>query len=209
MSDVFDAAFWDERYSSSPAIWSGRPNPHLVSEAADLTPGRALDVGSGEGADAIWLAERGWTVTAVDHSQVALTRSAERAEQEGADVAARISWERADVTDWEPGDGIYDLVSAQFMHLPSADRIPLFARLAASVAPGGSLLIVGHNLSDRETSLRSHFDEDFFWAGEAVIEALDPDAWEIVTNTSPSRTHVHEGEEITINDTVVRARRTA
>lgn len=207
MSQVFDAAFWDERYASSPAIWSGKPNPHLVSEAADLTPGRALDVGSGEGADAIWLAERGWTVTAVDHSQVGLDRSAEHAAQAGAEVAARISWERADVTRWTPGEGIYDLVSAQFMHLPSTDRVPLFERLAAAVAPGGSLLIVGHNLTDRATSLRSHFDEDFFWAGEAVVDMLDADRWEIVTNTSRSRTHVHDGEEITINDTVVRARR--
>ncbi|PFG34617.1 class I SAM-dependent methyltransferase [Sanguibacter antarcticus] len=207
MSQVHDAAFWDERYSSSAAIWSGKPNPHLVSGAIDLTPGKALDVGSGEGADAIWLAAAGWEVTAVDHSQVALARSAEHAAQAGDDVAARISWEQADVTDWEPGEGIYDLVSAQFMHLPSALRIPLFARLAASVAPGGSLLVVGHNLSDRETPVRGHFDADSFWAGADIVASLDPDAWDVLANTSPGRTVVHEGAEHAINDTVVHARR--
>ena len=73
---LYTPEFWDERYSSADRIWSGNPNPHLVTVAAHLTPGTALDVGSGEGADAIWLASHGWTVTAIDISQVALDRSA-------------------------------------------------------------------------------------------------------------------------------------
>ncbi|HVA24135.1 MAG TPA: class I SAM-dependent methyltransferase, partial [Chloroflexota bacterium] len=112
------AAVWDERYRSQGQLWSGRPNPHLVSEAADLTPGTALDAGSGEGADAIWLAEHGWQVTAVDFSTVALERGAARARELGDEVARRITWQHADLTDWGPPVASYDLVSAQFMQLP-------------------------------------------------------------------------------------------
>ena len=78
---VFDAAFWNDRYASAPAIWSGKPNAQLVAEASGLAPSTALDVGCGEGADAVWLAERGWHVTALDISQVALDEAAEHARQ--------------------------------------------------------------------------------------------------------------------------------
>ena len=84
--------FWDERYRSKEQVWSGNPNPHLVEQIADIAPGTALDVGCGEGADAIWLAARGWQVTAADVSQVALDRGARFAAEAGSDVAARITW---------------------------------------------------------------------------------------------------------------------
>jgi SAM-dependent methyltransferase len=115
----------------------------LVAEASDLPPGRALDLGAGEGADAVWLAHRGWRVTAVDVSQVALDRGAAEAELEG--VAERIQWQRHNLVETFP-DGQYDLVSAQYFHAPSADfpRREILARSAAAVAPGGVLLIVGH-----------------------------------------------------------------
>ena len=118
---AWDAAFWDERYRSSSALWSGQPNPQLVIEAGDLRPGTALDVGCGEGADAIWLATRGWRVTAVDISTVALERGAAQAGAVGDDVGLRISWLQADLIEWNP-PASYDLVSAQFMHLPKAQR---------------------------------------------------------------------------------------
>jgi 2-polyprenyl-3-methyl-5-hydroxy-6-metoxy-1,4-benzoquinol methylase len=79
MPEQFDQAFWDERYRSHDALWSGNPNDHLINETDGLTPGPALDVGCGEGADAVWLAERGWRVTAVDLSTVALERGAAHA----------------------------------------------------------------------------------------------------------------------------------
>jgi len=141
-------AFWDERYGSRDALWSGNPNPQLVAEAADLVPGTALDVGCGEGADAIWLAERGWRVTAVDISAVALERGAAQAAKRGADVARRIDWRHEDLTAWVPAEASYDLVSAQFMHLPKNVRESFFRVLAAAVTAGGSLLIVGHHPSD-------------------------------------------------------------
>ncbi len=114
-----------------------------------LRPGSALDVGSGEGADAIWLARQGWRVTAVDISSVALARAAERASQD-AEASGRITWAHHDLTASPPPAGTFDLVSAQFMHLPLAQRTELHHRLAASVAPGGTLLIVGHHPSDLE-----------------------------------------------------------
>ncbi|MBI9113716.1 class I SAM-dependent methyltransferase [Sanguibacter suaedae] len=205
--EEFGEEFWDERYASTRSVWSGNPNPHLVTETAHLTPGRAVDVGAGEGADAIWLAQRGWTVTGVDHSRVGLDKAAAHAAQAGPDVAARIRWEHADVTTWDPGPDAFDLVTAHFMHLPSVVRDPLFERLVRTVAPGGTLLVVGHALADRKTALRGHFDPDFFWTGAQVRALLDPERWVVETDSEPGRTVVHDGEEMHVGDTVVRARR--
>ncbi|MGW4646848.1 FAD-dependent oxidoreductase [Kitasatospora sp. NPDC004289] len=138
--------FWDGRYGESERIWSGNPNPTLVREAAELTPGRALDLGCGEGADALWLAERGWTVTATDVSKVALERAAEHAAAAGPEVAARIDWQRHDFGVSFP-EGEYELVSAHFLHSPvdvELDREAILRSAAAAVAVGGVLLVVGH-----------------------------------------------------------------
>jgi len=205
---IFEQEGWEERYRARPAIWSGRPNPQLVAEAADLAPGRALDVGSGEGADAIWLAERGWQVTGVDISTVALGRAAAHAEAAGAEVAGRIEWVHADLREQPPAEGRYDLVSAQFMHLPGETRREVFARLAAAVAPGGTLLIVGHHPSDLRTSAhRMHFP-DMMYTAEEVAAGLDPDVWTVLVAESRPRTVVDpEGHEIRISDAVLVARR--
>ncbi len=102
MHEHFSQAFFDERYRSKPMLWSGNPNPQLVAEIIDLPPGTALDVGCGEGADAIWLAERGWHVTAADFSQVALDRAATRAATLDPEIANRIEWLHTDFTTWVP-----------------------------------------------------------------------------------------------------------
>jgi len=141
----FSREFWDERYRSAERLWSGEPNAQLVAQTAGLTPGAALDVGCGEGADAIWLASQGWTVTAADISAVALDRAAAHAAERGDDIAGRISWRQADLFTWDPGSQRYDLVSAQFMYLPEADLRSLHRRLAAAVRPGGTLLLVLHH----------------------------------------------------------------
>jgi thioredoxin reductase/SAM-dependent methyltransferase len=207
VATMFGEAGWEERYRTRPAIWSGRPNPQLVAEAADLTPGRALDVGCGEGADAVWLAERGWRVTAVDIATTALERAAARADVAGAEVAGRIEWIHADVREKPPAEAGYDLVSAQFMQLPGEARRELFARLAGAVAPGGTLLIVGHHPSDLRTSAhRGHFP-DMMYTAEEVAASLDPEAWEVRAETRPRSTVDPDGREITIHDAVVLARR--
>jgi SAM-dependent methyltransferase len=201
------AEFWDERYGSKDRVWSGNPNPQLEREVADLAPGRALDAGSGEGADAIWLARRGWRVTALDISAVALERGAAHA---GPELADRITWQRADLLDWTPHDQRYDLVSAHFLHLPSELRARVYANLAASVADGGTLLVVGHHPSDLQTTMGRPNLPDLMFTAEQLAAALEEERWEVVTAESRGRPAIDpEGREITISDAVLRARRLA
>lgn len=181
---------------------------HTSWRRLPTTPGTALDVGSGEGADAIWLAVRGWRVTCIDVSTVALERAAERAADAGQEVADRITWQPADVLSWDPAPLRFDLVSAQFMHLPPLAREALHRRLAAAVRPGGSLLIVAHHPSDLETSMRRPHPSDLFFTAEQIAATLDPDAWQIVVAAAPERQMLDpEGRPVTIHDTVLHARR--
>src|SRR5262252_7611567 len=150
---VFGAQFWDERYRSAQRIWNGNPNPQLVAEVAGRPPGRALDVGCGEGADAIWLARAGWTVVAADISGVALERAAQHARDTDPAAAARIEWRRVDLLARPPEPGFFDLISAQFMQLPPEPRTALFTSVAAAARDGGMLLVVGHHPSDLETGV--------------------------------------------------------
>ena len=204
----FDEASWEERYGSADRVWSGHPNPQLVAEVADLPPGTALDVGSGEGADAIWLAARGWQVTAVDFATNALRRGAVHAAAEGAEVAARIDWVHADLRVWTPPEAGFDLVSAQYMHLPPEPRRALFARLATAVAPGGTLLIVGHDISDLESGAHRPDMPEMFFTVDEVAGSLDAGRWEVVTaEARPRPGHQHEGQHITVHDAVLTARR--
>lgn len=137
---------WNERYLAKPRVWSGAPNPVLIAEAAALDSGRALDIGCGEGADALWLAERGWQVLGIDVSDVAIDRAREEALSRR--LPGRAEFQRADLREWEPESRAFDLVIAFFVHLPPDERDLVFTRLAAAVAPGGTLLLVGHAVSD-------------------------------------------------------------
>jgi SAM-dependent methyltransferase len=211
MSDPFSEAAWDERYRSRDALWSGKPNPYLVSECDGLTPGLALDVGAGEGADAIWLATRGWRVVASDISAVALGRAVAHAAERGEDIASRIEWRHEDIASVEPAATTFDLVTAQYLHLPAAARAVAFGALAAAVAPGGTLLIVGHHPSDLQTSVPRPPLPELFYTGDD-IEAVIGGGWHVVTNAAPGRTATDpDGNAVTIHDTVFRAvrRRTA
>jgi len=208
MSDPFSQEAWDERYRSKDALWSRHPNPHLVAQAGELPPGHALDVGAGEGADAIWLADRGWHVIAVDLSTVALERASAHADQAGEDIAGRIDWVHGDVTSWDPGPGRYDLVSVQYVHLPPARRKAMLENLARAVAPGGSLLMVCHHPSDLQTTVPRPNMPELFVTGDDIAAELDPGQWAIITNAAPGRTVTDpEGHEVTVHDTVLRAMR--
>jgi SAM-dependent methyltransferase len=205
-SVMWTQEFWDARYGSAATIWSGNPNPQLVAQVADLVPGTALDVGSGEGADAIWLAARRWQVTGIDVSTVALERAAQRAADAGPGVAQRIMWQQADILTWDPAPLQFDLVSAQFMHLPRSVRETVHRRLAAAVRRGGTLLIVGHHPSDLETSMGRPNQLDMFFTAEEVAANLVPEHWENILAASPERQAVDpEGHTITIHDAVLRA----
>ena len=220
MSEEFDQEYWDTRYGSMDGVWSGRPNPVLVTETLALPAGRALDIGCGEGADAIWLASRGWQVTGVDFSSVALTRAAERARLADDDpasahgpafagaVATRVTWEQHDLTVWDPPAVTFDLVTAQYMHLPSAVRNTLFGRLAAAVTPGGTLLIVGHDVSHLHTTVHRMPDPDLFFTASELATALHTGQWQIkVAETRPRVAQEPDGTTITVADAVLRATR--
>jgi SAM-dependent methyltransferase len=202
----FEESSWEERYQGTTAVWSGRPNRWLVAEATDLTPGTALDAGSGEGGDALWLAGRGWQVTAVDFARTALERGAAAAARAG--LAERVSWVRADLRTWTP-PGSYDLVSVQFLHPAPESRAEVLGRLAAAVAPGGTLLVVGHHVEDLiGGEHRPHPKEMFFTADELAAQ-LDPADWEIAAADLRERPATgHEAEHGTVlADAVLVARR--
>jgi len=204
---LWDAAFWDERYSSSDALWSGHVNQVVRDEVAELPAGRALDVGCGEGGDALWLAGRGWEVLGVDVSRVALERAAARARETG--LAGRTTWERRDLLEWTPAQASYDLVSVAFVHLATDDRRDVYAGLAGAVAPGGTFLVAAHHPRDLGVVPRPPHPELYFTAEELAEALLEgPGLWDIVTaDARPRPEHHPGGHPVTLHDTVLRARR--
>jgi SAM-dependent methyltransferase len=206
----FTQEFWDDRYRSAGQLWSGQPNPQFAAQAADLVPGEALEAGCGEGADAIWLARRGWTVTAVDVSAVALERGASAAraagEAAGNDVARRITWQREDLLTWVPEPERFDLVSAQFMHFPPAELAAFHQGLAAAVRPGGTLLLIAHHPEDLHAQRKGR--PDLFWYAEDIATSLDPGRWEVRVAEGAGRSaEDFDGQQVMVRDTVLRAAR--
>lgn len=215
--DVMPAEFWDTLYSERDQYWTGKPNASLVREASDLAPGRALDLGCGEGGDAIWLAGRGWRVTAVDISQVALERAARHAAEAG--VGDLIDWRRHDLGHDFPA-GEFDLVTAAFLHSPTdLPRERILRRSAEAVAPGGTLLIVGHSAAfwldehgeRHEHGGPGHADLTLPTPGE-VLRSLDlPDGqWRVLVSEEYEQIHTaQDGRQLhRTNNTLKLARTT-
>jgi SAM-dependent methyltransferase len=149
-----DAEAWNQRYAAAERVWSVEPNVWVVQVVdglpADRPPGRALDLACGEGRNAVWLADRGWRVTAVDFSAVALARgrvgSVGSGGSGGADAAGAVEWIEADVVSWAPAPGTaFDLVIVAYLHLPSADRRTVLTRAASWLASGGTIAVIGHD----------------------------------------------------------------
>ncbi|MBC2931485.1 bifunctional NAD(P)/FAD-dependent oxidoreductase/class I SAM-dependent methyltransferase [Nocardioides sp. zg-1228] len=201
---MFERPAWEDRYAGE-RVWSGRVNAQLEAEVASLAPARALDVGCGEGGDAVWLARQGWDVTAIDFADAALARTSEHAAQAG--VGERVATRRVDVRTFDAAGETWDLVSSQFMHLPDGAMPELVRRLAAAVAPGGTLLVVGHHPGDRATGMR-HGHHSFLFTPESLLPGL-PDGFVVETCETRSRTQAHpgSGEQIAVSDSVLRARR--
>ena len=135
-----ESLYWDERYEAAEQLWSGAPNPALVEAATTRTPGRALDVGCGEGADAVWLAANGWDVTALDVAGVALERAARHAQE----AAVSVTWIHAGLIEAQLAQGSFDLVSAQYPVLARTATADAERKLMGAVAPGGTLTVVHH-----------------------------------------------------------------
>lgn len=195
MSDEFGSDYWDDRYGTADRVWSGQPNPQLVDRVSAMPPGTALDVGCGEGADAVWLARQGWQVTGLDVSQVALDKAAGHAADAGVDV----TWRQADLDGWAGEPGTYDLVSAQFMYLSQPALSQLYRTLGDSVAPGGTLLLVGHHPMDPRHG--NHDFQDVRWTPEEVEDWLDPSDWKSIELATIER----EGHLGTMHDGIVQA----
>ncbi|AZM46448.1 SAM-dependent methyltransferase [Streptomyces sp. WAC 06738] len=197
-----NTAHWDAMYGGSDQVFSGNPNAVLVAEAAGLPPGRALDAGCGEGADARWLARRGWRVTAVDVSGVALRRAAAAATGTGG----RVTWTRADLMAAPPPAGAYDLVSVHYFPLRRRPGHAALRGLLDAVAPGGTLLFATHAPADPDRHGDPGFDPAGYYQPGEIAELLAP-AWDILLDETRPRTTPPPAGTHHTHDTVLKARR--
>jgi SAM-dependent methyltransferase len=195
-----DTQFWEKMYRSRNQVFSGAPNGVLVTEVTDLLPGRALDVGCGEGADALWLARHGWHVTAVDISRTALQRAAAGA----TDLIGSLAWVRADLTTTPPPAGAFDLVSVQYFPLSHQPDHTALRGLLDAVAPGGTLLFVSHDPAD--LTPRHGLDPSDCYQPDDIARLLDHN-WTVVINETRPRTAPAPAGTHHTHDTVLRAQR--
>ncbi len=196
-------AEWDNRYADRDQLWSGRPNGALVAEVAGLTPGRVLDVGCGEGADAVWLARAGWDVTALEVSGLALERAAGHAR----DAGLTVHWVHAALTEAGLPAASFDLVSAQYPALLRTPDAAAERALLAAVAPGGVLLLVHHAGMDTQHAQDGGFDPaDYVWP--SMVAAQLDDDWEVQVHEQRPRVAPDGGAGAHhADDLVLRARR--
>lgn len=195
-------AAWDRRYADLDQVWSGQPNGALVAEVADLPAGRALDVGCGEGADAVWLASRGWQVTALDVSKVAL----ERAVRAAGDAGAEVSWLHAGLLEAPLSPASFDLVSAQYPALLRTPGREAERMLLSLVAPGGLLLVVHHAVLTHHQHRDDGFNPDDYVQPADVAAVLDQD-WRLQVLQERPRSVTGGAGSHHVDDVVLRARR--
>ena len=191
---------WDLRYAESGLLWSSAPNRFLVAEVEELEPGRALDLACGEGRNALWLAARGWRVTGVDFSEVAIGKARERAAQESWDV----DFVCADLCEYEPAHEAYDLVLVFYLHLPASERRVVLERATAALAAGGTFLLVGHDLSNPSDGVGGPSDLALLYTPGDIVAELPG----LVVERAERVYRDVEGEDRAAIDALVRARRT-
>jgi SAM-dependent methyltransferase len=190
-----DSQEWDRRYAGAELVWTAGPNRFVVDELQPLPPGRALDLGTGEGRNAIWLAGRGWQVTAVDFSAVGLDKGRRLAEAHGL----AIDWVHADLRDYQPEEGSFHLVLVAYLQLREAELDGVLRRAAAALAPGGVLLVVGHDLTNLTEGTGGPPDPAVLYTPESITRALEGLT---VLRAERVRRPVGTGEAV---DTLVRA----
>jgi SAM-dependent methyltransferase len=160
-----DAEGWDERYAATELVWSAEPNRFVAAECADLPPGKAVDLAAGEGRNAIWLARRGWTVTAVDFSQVALDKGARLAGD------TEVTWVCADATAWTAPEPV-DLVVIAYLQLPAGARRAAVTAAYDALRPGGTLVWVAHDSTNLAEGTGGPQDPSVLMTAEDVLDDL-------------------------------------
>ena len=193
---------WNERYLADrgASIWSGHPNGPLIVELGTMTPGKAIDLGCGEGADAIWLATQGWEVTGVDISDIAVSRAETAAQTAGVSV----EWVCADFVENPPEAGAFDLVTTHYPALLRSERERAIEALTRGVKDGGTLLFVAHQVTDVEAARRHGFEPDDYLDADDIADALG-DQWKILTHETRERAGGATERSPHANDVVLRA----
>jgi len=192
-----DAAEWDSRYAKAELEWGAEPNRFLVDEVEGLEPGRALDVAAGEGRNAVWLAERGWSVTAVDFSGVAVDKARRLARERDVGV----EWVTADVVHYFPAESSFDLVIVFYLHLQERDMSTVLRRAAAALRPGATLLVVGHDRANLAHGVGGPQDPAILLDAHEVATELDG----LVVEKAERVRRTVAGVERDALDTLVRA----
>jgi SAM-dependent methyltransferase len=201
-----EAAEWDRRYADTELVWSAGPNRFLVEQVADLPVGRALDLAAGEGRNAVWLAQQGWRVTAVDFSEVGIDKG--RRVAAAADV--RIDWVVADVTVWDAPPQAFELVIVFYLHLPAEDRRAVHRRAATAVADGGRLLIVGHHLDNLEVGVGGPQDPAVLTTPAGIVDDLAGTGLRILSAEAVERqVETDAGTKLALDALVLAERATA
>jgi SAM-dependent methyltransferase len=199
---AYDRGFWERRWSQALREHGDRidrrpPSAHLTAAAESVRPGRALDAGCGHGSDALWLAARGWRVTAVDFSATALAHARSAADAMGAGVAERIEWIEGDLATWAPEPKAYDLAVCLYVHI--AGSVEEFVqRMAAAVAPGGTLLLAGHRPVDPATGAETAAAGQVQVSVDTSTAALDPARWDLITAEDRPRPQAATGVDAVI-----------
>jgi 2-polyprenyl-3-methyl-5-hydroxy-6-metoxy-1,4-benzoquinol methylase len=190
---------WDRRYAEVENLWAVKPNRFLVGEVAELAPGRALDLACGEGQNAIWLASLGWDVTGVDYSEVAIAKARTRAERDGVAVDFRC----ADLVEFEPEPGAYDFVLIFYLHISPHERREVLAKATKALTPGGTLIFVGHDLTNMTEGVGGPSDPSIHVTPDEIASELP----RVVIEKAKRVFRDVTGEERDAIDALVRARK--
>jgi SAM-dependent methyltransferase len=205
-----DSTAWNQRYQDSELVWSATPNMWVEQLTQDLPAGKALDIAAGEGRNALWLASRGWHVTAVDFSTVALQRARSLAEEQLGRDAIRLETLEADVETWIPQARSYDLVLVVYLHLPKEQRRFVMRAAAEAVAPGGTLLVVGHDLQNLTSGYGGPQDPAVLYRPRDIVTDIEPAQLVVVREeTVPRSVTDGGGQPLEALDALVVARRLA
>jgi SAM-dependent methyltransferase len=206
--DSMDSTAWNQRYADSELVWSAAPNIWVEQLTQDLPPGKALDIAAGEGRNALWLAARGWHVTAVDFSAVALQRAASLAEDRLGRDAGRLVTLEADVESWVPPARSFDLVLVVYLHLPRQQRSAIMGAAAQAVAPGGTLLVVGHDLENLTAGHGGPQDPLVLYRPSDLVADIEPAELIVVRGETVVRSLTDgQGQPAEALDALVLARR--